>query len=133
MILSFFAGLISLAWISWQDWQTEKFNALIPLLAILIISAIQLNSGGSAYGVGYPLNVVFMGILIWKEYMRPGDMLPLLVYTGIFNSFQSFFTLLMVTGIYLYAYPKIAKEKDWVAFAPAILISYIVQAIFYLV
>lgn len=130
MILSFLTGLASLAWISLQDWINEEFNALIPVASIVLLAFFEV---GNIYYPGFFLNLLFFSILVLTGYLRPGDILALGVYIMVFNSFQSFFTLLMVMGLYLYAYPKIAKEKDWIAFVPAILISYIMQGIIYLV
>lgn len=129
MIISFLVGFVSLAWISWQDWKTERFNLVIPLVGLVLVSFLSLGKG---FGIGFLVNLLFAGILTWKKYLRPGDIVPVMVYGTVYNSFQSFFTLLMVLGLYLYTYPKITdkeEKKDWIPFIPALLTSYIIQTL----
>jgi len=130
MILSFLTGLFSLAWISFQDWKNERFNLLVPLAALFLVSVFKLGSG---YGYGFLLNIGFAGILFKGRYLRIGDIIPVMVYGSVYSTTQSFFTLLATTGLYLYTYPMIAdKEKEnleWVPFIPALLTAYIIQTL----
>lgn len=128
--LVFFTGFLSLAWISVQDWRTEKFNALIPIAALVFYGFLSVLGAGFSFGAGFYVNLLFFGILIAGSYLRLGDILPLLIYTAVYNSTQSFFTLLTVMGLYLYTYPKIKNgESDWIPFIPAILTVYLIQTL----
>lgn len=132
--LVFLVGLSCLTWVSVQDWRRHRFNALIPVSAILIITLLYFFSAASfTFGPGLLLNLLLSGILITAGSLRLGDLLPITVYTGVYTSIQSFFTLLMATGLYLYAYPKYMDEEpgnpEWIPFIPAVLTAYLIQAL----
>jgi len=130
--LVFFTGFLSLAWISVQDWRNDKFNALIPITCLLFFGAVSVFTPVFSLATGFFVNLLFFGILIAGSYLRLGDILPLLVYTSVYNTIQSFFTLLTVMGLYLYTYPKINHRKeqdDWIPFIPAILTAYLIQTL----
>lgn len=135
MELVFLTGLVCLAWISVQDYRRHVFNALIPVASLVLITALYFFTASNyPSGFGLLLNIAYVTILIGTGSMRLGDLLPVAVYTTVYSSSQSFFTLLMATGLYLYTYPKIrdkeVEELEWVPFIPAVLTAYLIQTLF---
>lgn len=128
-------GLLCLAWISVQDYRRHRFNAVIPAVSMVLITALYFFTGASFQpGPGLLLNLGLATILIGSGSLRFGDLLPILVYTAVYSTTQSFFTLLMATGLYLYSYPRIkdkeVEELEWVPFIPAVLTAYLIQTLF---
>lgn len=118
------AGLLFHAAAAVEDWFKERFHAL-PFL--FYIPYVALTGPGPRTGF---VAVVTAGMLgIYRNYLRPGDLLLLASYSLTFPSLQSFFTLTTVTGLYLALFKHMDREKEWIPFAPAILLAYIAQAI----
>jgi len=134
-LLVFGIGLACLTWISVQDYRRHVFNAVIPVVSLMAITALYFFTAASfTPGIGVLLNLAYATILFGTGSMRIGDLLPVAVYTSVYSSTQSFFSLLMATGLYLYAYPKIkdkeAENLEWVPFIPAVLTAYLIQTVF---
>lgn len=127
-VLTGVSAFLTLAYSARSDWKNEEFNA-VPVVATIIFILIF---NPRSYSIGVSLTTFFMGILIWQRMMRPGDMLLTSLYTLIFSSTQGFFSFLTVTGMYLYAYPKIFSEKEWIPFAPAVLICFLLQSLLHI-
>jgi hypothetical protein len=135
MALVFLTGLACLTWVSVQDYRRHVFNAVNPVVSLLAITLLYFFTSASFNpGTGFLLNLGYAAILFGTGTMRIGDLLPLLVYTSVYSSTQSFFTLLMATGLYLYTYPRIkdkeVEELEWVPFIPAVLNAYLIQTLF---
>lgn len=105
-----------------EDWFKERFHAL-PFFIYLPLAA----STGVTIGSGMIITAGAIGM--YRNYLRPGDLLLLASYSFTFPSLQSFFTLTTVTGLYLALFKHLDTEKEWIPFAPAILLAYIIQAI----
>jgi len=119
-------GLTALGYTSFQDFKTEKFS-VYPVIFAAAPALIHVDTWF------VPGLTLFLSIIaIRKTYIRPGDTLPLLLYTLTFPSLQSIFTLLTVTGLYLAIYKEAFPEKEWIPYLPAILTSYIIQLMLYL-
>ena len=127
-VLSGVSALLTLAYAARSDWKHEQFNAVPVLIGIFLTIIFNLNFPGT----GFFLTNLVMGILIWQRMMRPGDILLTAAYSYVFSSTQGFFTFLTVTGMYLYTYPKIFNEKEWIPFAPAILTCFLLQSLLYI-
>lgn len=119
-------ALLTLGLISFQDWKNEKFNVFIPLAGFTAIILTGYQTTGSGY-TGLTLIYLASIIGVYKKYIRLGDVIPIGLYSYAFTSLQSFFTLMTVTGLYLYTYPKLRDEKQWIPYLPALLLSYLVQ------
>jgi len=133
-LLVYGIGLACLTWISVQDYRRHVFNAVIPVVSLMAITALYFFTAASfTPGIGVLLNLAYATILFGTGSMRIGDLLPVAVYTSVFST-QSFFTLLLATGLYLYTYPKIqdkeVEELEWVPFIPAVLTAYLIQTVF---
>lgn len=120
-------NLAALTFASIQDFRHEKFNFLIPLAAILA-SIFMVQDFNIFFFLTY---ILLIGLGKFLRYFRLGDLVPLTVYMLPFTSIQAFFTLLTGIGVYLYAWPKIFKEKQWVPLIPGITICYLIQLLLF--
>lgn len=120
-------GLLVLTFTSYQDVKTEMFNVL-PVILVLTPTLIQVKTPSV---LGLVLVISIIGV--YKQFIRWGDTFPILLYTAMYPSLQSIFTLTTVTGLYLTLYKQAFPEKQWIPFLPAILTSYIIHFLGYMV
>ena len=120
-------GLAVLGFASFQDIRSEMFS-VYPVILALTPMVIRLKTI-SVLG----LTVALSMIPVYKKWMRWGDVFPILLYVAAFPTYQSIFTLTLVTGLYIAAYKEAYPEKEWIPFLPAILTAYIIHFIAYLV
>jgi hypothetical protein len=121
-------ALATLTLASIEDWKKESFH---PQPAITLTITTTLLKPELITNPATLLTLLLSLIAIHKKYVRIGDLTLLTVYITTIPKIQSLFTLLTVTGIYLETIPKIKTGKKWMAYAPAILISYLIQLTFF--
>lgn len=119
-------GLAVLGYTSLEDVIDEEFNVL-PVILVLTPALIQAETMSVP---GLMLAICMIGV--YKKFIRWGDTFPALLYAASFPSMQSIFTLVTVTGLYIALYKQAFPERQWIPYLPAILTSYIIHFLSYL-
>jgi len=119
-------GLAVLGYTSLQDVREEKFNVL-PVILVFTPTLIQAETMSVP---GLMISICIIGV--YKKFIRWGDTLPALLYAASFPTMQSIFTLVTVTGLYIALYKQAFPEQQWIPYLPAILTSYIIHFLGYL-
>jgi hypothetical protein len=115
------SSLITLTLTAWKDHKTHRFNALIPITNILLLIPF------TKLGTGLITTNLFTLYLVKKKTLKPGDLLLTILYSQVYPSLQATFTLILATGLHLTLYPQIFEEKEWIPYAPAVLLAWILQ------